>query len=154
MKFNINNNALVQLTDRGRKLHREDHYSFWHAARPGVEAPEYRPPKEDENGWSRWQLWELMQAFGPHISVGSHPPIATEIVIEEDRSQKQELAAAQQKLAALVEAGEEWVKASEAARSSIGTLIDAGDRPEVSRYNRAVYALKQAIDQPKEQGDE
>ena len=26
--------------------------------------PAYRPPDEDKDGWSRWQLWVLMETFG------------------------------------------------------------------------------------------
>lgn len=28
-------------------------------------------PQDDENGWSRWVLWDFMHTFGPHLSLGS-----------------------------------------------------------------------------------
>jgi hypothetical protein len=35
--------------------------------------------KVDENGFSEAQLWSVMEFFGPAISLGSLPPIETEI---------------------------------------------------------------------------
>jgi hypothetical protein len=81
MRFNINDYVNVKLTDYGRQLHREDHYAFWKAA--GREPPyPYRPPKEDADGWSQWQMWDLMQTFGKHISLGTKMPFETEIRID------------------------------------------------------------------------
>ncbi len=79
MKFNINEKVRVRLTQRGKALHREDHAKFW--AHLGDKAPQYIPPREDESGWSEWQMWHLMQDFGPHITLGSQPPFETEIEI-------------------------------------------------------------------------
>ncbi len=80
MKFNINNYVRVKLTDRGRENHRKNHdelFAGW------SEKPEYRPPVEDAEGWSKWQMWSLMADFGPHISIGMNPPFETEIEIIE-----------------------------------------------------------------------
>jgi len=68
MEFNINETVRVKLTPRGRKVHRQDHINFW-SQFPGKKC-EYRPPVEDEEGWSRWQLWCLMKEFGPHVDMG------------------------------------------------------------------------------------
>jgi hypothetical protein len=39
------------------------------------------PPKEDAEGWSEWQLWVLMQEFGPHMGLGFLAVIETEIEV-------------------------------------------------------------------------
>lgn len=69
MKFNINGKVRVKLTDHGRAVHAADHALFWEkvgARKP----PAYMPPTEDADGWSEWQLWVLMEAFGPHTHIG------------------------------------------------------------------------------------
>ena len=79
MKFNINEKVRVKLTEHGRALHREDHKKLW--AHLEQKAPKYTPPKEDAEGWSEWQLWELMQNFGSHIGLGFRTPFETEIEV-------------------------------------------------------------------------
>ena len=69
MEFNVNEKVRVILTDHGRAMHRADHEKFWLSVR--LEVPPYTPPKEDADGWSEWQLCELMEAFGPHTHLGS-----------------------------------------------------------------------------------
>lgn len=57
MKFDMNHEVKVKLTDIGRK----EHKLRW--AR--MKSPyEYRPPKEDDEGWSIWQLYVFMEEFG------------------------------------------------------------------------------------------
>lgn len=77
IKININFTVRVKLTDFGREMHRKDHVDFWTAhGRPDMR---YHPPVTDSDGWSRFQLWSLMQCFGNHVSLGSVPPFETEI---------------------------------------------------------------------------
>ena len=85
MEFNLNDNVRVKLTPLGRKLHEEDHCKFW-AGVPTAKAPEYTPPKEDQAGWSTWQLWALMEAFGQHTHIGVEPCFETtiELVVPND----------------------------------------------------------------------
>jgi hypothetical protein len=35
---------------------------------------EYVPPVEDSQGWSKWQLWVLMQELGIHVKLGFETP--------------------------------------------------------------------------------
>jgi len=79
MKFNLNDYIKVQLTDTGRAFLRAEHAKrFW-----GRDAKfPYMPPEEDEAGWSRWQLWDFMARFGPHISMTGDLPVMTDIEIE------------------------------------------------------------------------
>ena len=65
LEFNINRYCWVQLTDRGRKI-LEDKWS----------------PEEDENGWSRWQMHDLMLTFGDVLYPGFGVPFNPDIRIE------------------------------------------------------------------------
>ena len=79
MKININDVVKVRLTEYGRKIHRGNHQKFWSML--GKCDVKYFPPEEDENGWSEWQLWDLMNEFGKHVGLGSKLPFETEIEI-------------------------------------------------------------------------
>jgi hypothetical protein len=81
MDFNINEIVLAKLTDHGRAVHASDHAIFW--AQHGKPAMEYRPPKEDAEGWSRWQMWDLMRSFGQHTGLAMPPCFETTIRIPE-----------------------------------------------------------------------
>ena len=77
----VNTNAYVKvkLTERGLEIMRERHARLYQ----GVPlAPDFREPDTDEDGWSRWQLWQLMQEFGPYLSGGMRVPFETEILID------------------------------------------------------------------------
>lgn len=76
MEFNINHKVRVKLTDYGRSLLMLNHIEFW--ASVGKLPPySYKPPAEDADGWSEWQLWELMKELGPHVGLGRHLPFET-----------------------------------------------------------------------------
>jgi len=76
--LNVNSTVRVKLTDHGRAVHAKDHADCWGSA--GVIRP-YTPPKEDAEGWSRWQLWVLMQTFGPHTYLGGRPCFEADIEV-------------------------------------------------------------------------
>lgn len=81
--FNINDRVRVKLTPEGKAAHAADHAAFW--AKVGKAMP-YKPPKEDAEGYSTWQLWSLMQAFGSHIGLGLKVPFDTEILLVKEQS--------------------------------------------------------------------
>lgn len=76
--LNINEEVRVKLTDLGREMHKK-HHDELRARFPSI--GEYRPPKEDEDGWHRIQLWCLMQDYGSAISIGSNQPFETTIQV-------------------------------------------------------------------------
>lgn len=81
-RFNINDYVLVRLTDHGRAVHRRQHeLLLGHLRESERDKFPYVPPKEDEGGWSTWQLWSLMSTFGPHIWMTAEPCFATTIEI-------------------------------------------------------------------------
>lgn len=53
--MNINDYVWVKLTPAGHKVVGEKTFQYNDAG----------------NGWSRWQLWVLMQVFGEHIYMGN-----------------------------------------------------------------------------------
>lgn len=63
--FNINEFVFVQLTNAGREALRRQHFEMFRGK------IEYHEPKEDGEGWSKWQLWDLMQNLGSAISLGN-----------------------------------------------------------------------------------
>ena len=70
MDFNINHYVKVKLTGAGKaELRRQ--YEEFRSQNPKVKLPRFELPKEDEEGWSKWQLWNLMNTFGHMLFLGS-----------------------------------------------------------------------------------
>lgn len=70
-RFNVNHEVEFRLTDHGRAVHR----AFWEPYSAG----KYRAPEVDADGWSRFQLWDAMAVFGPHLSMTGSNPFETTI---------------------------------------------------------------------------
>lgn len=82
IRFNLNDNVKVKLNEYGHQIHKQWHADFLDLLRPEYRMNHpYRPPTEDEEGYSSWQLWSLMQIFGPHIELGRFPPFSTEMIL-------------------------------------------------------------------------
>jgi len=81
IKFNINEYVHVQLNKSGldeiKKQHDKLKKSF-----PNLSC--LKMPEEDDNGWSKWQMHDLMSTFGNVITMGMEPPFNTNIRIEVD----------------------------------------------------------------------
>jgi hypothetical protein len=72
--FNINNYVFVKLTPKGYAIHREHWLPF--------AGDKYMPPSRDSGGYTKFQLWDLMQVFGTSIYNGCVMPFETEIVLD------------------------------------------------------------------------
>jgi hypothetical protein len=59
VSVNLNCYVYVRLTDAGRVA----------LSSQGIDAP-----IEDPNGYGKWQLWQLMYAFGSHLFNGCRAP--------------------------------------------------------------------------------
>ena len=74
--FNINETVEVKLTDTGKaellRQYKELKNTF-------PKLGEYTPKKEDCNGWSKWQMHELMSRFGHLCNLGEKLPFETDI---------------------------------------------------------------------------
>lgn len=80
MIVGINQKVKARLTDFGRKILREQ----WESLQEYYASlPEYVPITEDDEGWSEWQLWELMEQFGPHINFGNVEQPIIDIKVEQ-----------------------------------------------------------------------
>jgi hypothetical protein len=79
MLFTINDYVKVKLTPAGHEYLQQDHIELY--ASIGVPIPDYRKPAEDADGWSSWQLWDLMSRFGKHIRMGAVAPFELDIEI-------------------------------------------------------------------------
>ena len=69
MKINVNDNVRIKLTDKGRKVLEAKHHALYEQF-PQLKKRPYEPPKEDAEGWSVWQLWCVMEAFGEFTRIG------------------------------------------------------------------------------------
>lgn len=78
VNFNVNHWVSVRLTDAGKRFHRENFDRWTSQARISLE---YTPPKEDAEGWSRWQLHHLMNEFGAHMSLSGPVPFMTDMLL-------------------------------------------------------------------------
>ena len=83
MKFNINNEVKVKLTETGHAILKGNHVKQCEILGNDYG---YNPPKEDSEGWSKWQLWVLMDTFGGHIFNSAKVPFETEIEILEEET--------------------------------------------------------------------
>lgn len=72
--FNLNSYIYVRLTPAGKAHHAMQHAMF-HASTGRTEHGEggmpYEPPHENSQGYSRWQAWEFMLAFGTQMFQGN-----------------------------------------------------------------------------------
>lgn len=78
---NINNCVKVKLNEFGlsvMKLNREE------LQRRAPCLPDFTPPATDSEGYSKFQLWSLMQTFGPVIHLGGELPFDSEILFTRD----------------------------------------------------------------------
>ena len=80
--FNINNIVKVKLTEHGKKMLERDHNEFW-GSRGILDKFPYQPPKEDKDGYVKFQLWNLMDKLGKYCGLGCAMPFDTVILIDE-----------------------------------------------------------------------
>jgi hypothetical protein len=85
MKFNMNHVVRVKLTPKGRDQLKADHIKRLDPLGLLTKFP-YQPPEEDADGWSRWQLWVLMEKFGEHMGLGRELLFDAEIDIPEQQN--------------------------------------------------------------------
>ena len=83
MNFNLNGCVWVKLNTRGIEILEERHKELY---RYHPNTPPFRLPQIDVNGYTRYQLWDLMQNFGEHICMGLPLPFAPTIELEEPKS--------------------------------------------------------------------
>ena len=70
MKINLNQMVKVKLTAEGIQALRFNHIAMYKRIYNVIDIPSFTPPEVDAEGYSTFQLWWLMNQFGPHISLG------------------------------------------------------------------------------------
>lgn len=86
MRFNINNYVRVRLTEHGRealRMRTDDLNRHIRQINPNAKLLPYDTVEEDADGWSTWQLWDLMKRLGgDNMSMAGPQMFETEIEIE------------------------------------------------------------------------
>ena len=82
LNFNINHYVYVKLTDAGRTELKRQHKELYSVLPERLRDTDFKPEKEDSEGWSKWQMWNLMNTFGLMIRMCEDLPFETEIRIE------------------------------------------------------------------------
>jgi hypothetical protein len=90
MPFNANDSVRVKLTAEGRRVYR----AFY--KRLGLEP---MPLDTDASGWTQFQLWRLMQVFGPSTRMGGPNLFEMTMQIESKRGAPEPDAAGRRKSA-------------------------------------------------------
>lgn len=85
IRYNLNDYVKFKLTDHGKDIfyHQFDKLNEEILKERGTLFIEPRFPEEDENGYTKMQLWQFMRLYGPHLWNGCEPPIfPTDIVLD------------------------------------------------------------------------
>lgn len=79
-EFNINQHVYVKLTDKGIDILKNRRKEFNKSLiSKGIEPITGKLTKTDEDGYSKFQLWELIEIFGPYMTLCSELPFKTTI---------------------------------------------------------------------------
>lgn len=83
IRINLNEPVKVKLTDWGKEIyyHKFDSLNEF----VGIQICKPRFPKEDEDGYTEFQLWDFMNIYGQYMSMGAPNVIKpSEIVYKEN----------------------------------------------------------------------
>ena len=81
MKFNINETVKVRLTDRGHEILKELHDDLYSRLPKSTTMRREYIAEEDADGYTKFQMHDLMSTFGYHVSLGSSLPFETDIIL-------------------------------------------------------------------------
>lgn len=83
VSVNMNDFVRIRLNAIGLRIHRIRYDELEGLIeRRGGKIHDYEPPKTDEDGWHKQQLWSVMMDYGPHIQLGLEPPFETTIEVK------------------------------------------------------------------------
>ena len=81
IKFNINQTVKVKLTETGiREL--EEQRQELKSRLPNPDSMRDYVHEPDEDGYTSFQMWQLIQELGPLCQLGCEPPFETEILLD------------------------------------------------------------------------
>lgn len=75
IRMNINDPVWIKITPRGEQILHEHYQSL------NMPTPEF---KKNWDGFTKFQLWEVMNYFGAHMHNGADVPFETEINLSYD----------------------------------------------------------------------
>lgn len=89
IRVNLNEQIKVKLTDWGKEIYYHQFDKINQIAGREICKPMF--PKEDENGYTRFQLWDFIQLYGKHIGMAFPNVIEPiEIIYEAEAKGEQE----------------------------------------------------------------
>lgn len=78
-KLNINHYVKVKLTDHGIECLRKNYDDL---VANGMFPYGFKAPEVDGDGYSRFQMWSLMQDLGPYVRMCGTMPFEIDILID------------------------------------------------------------------------
>jgi len=84
MLFNINEFIKVKLTPKGIAVLKERHRNL---QRKFPKIGPFRMPQIDADGYTEYQMWDLMNTFGESIGLGFNIPFETTIWIPDPKEE-------------------------------------------------------------------
>ncbi|MCK9293422.1 hypothetical protein M0P25_05075 [archaeon] len=83
--FNINDYVYIKLTDYGKEKLKENfekEISYLPEKQKEKIREHFKIHEEDKDGWSKWQLWDLMNKLGKYWVMGCENVFETKIFFE------------------------------------------------------------------------
>ena len=82
VKFNINHDVKVKVTDYGYEkwLEHENRFVQFSGTIKPTTLEELKS-KADEDGYTKFQMWDMMSIFGSKMTMGFKNPIETNIIL-------------------------------------------------------------------------
>ena len=78
--FNVNDYVWVKLTPVGLKI-LERNFCELRRAFPNL-PKQFTPPPTDDEGYTKYQMWSLMNDFGNYMVMGGQSPFETDVILE------------------------------------------------------------------------
>lgn len=80
MKTSLNNSMFVKLNEMGLEIWKAHYNSY--LPEPEHYSTDYFKSKENEDGFTEFQIWEFANIFGKYLYNGSIPIMQTGIIIK------------------------------------------------------------------------
>jgi len=89
LRFNLNDHVKVKLNDAGVKLWRQEYEKYLSEEfKKDNYFERYYKQRTDDEGYTEFALWDFMNIFGPHFSMGFNQPTDVNIYLPKLKLQK------------------------------------------------------------------
>ncbi|ASA22100.1 hypothetical protein [Paenibacillus donghaensis] len=90
-RMNFNQSVKVKLTEFGEQILRNRHEKLnLHYLERGVKDIGPYVSRADTKGYTSFQIWGLMNKFGPHIALGKPEPFKGEMIFRDGEPEREE----------------------------------------------------------------